>query len=130
MFKNYFIFIISVISLLSSLILQYILKIEPCNLCWYQRIFLFPIPFLSYININQNSELLKKCIKLFSIIGLTIAFIHLIIQTFNINLTSCSFETTNCSSSQYLFDFIPIPLLSILIFSIILISLTNFKKKC
>jgi len=54
--KNYFlVFIISMISILSAVYIEFVLKINPCTLCIYQRIpyiFSIFICFLGYYNNN------------------------------------------------------------------------------
>ncbi|HDX9707084.1 TPA: disulfide bond formation protein B, partial [Bacillus thuringiensis] len=37
---------VSFIATCGSLYLSEILKFEPCNLCWYQRIFMYPLVIL------------------------------------------------------------------------------------
>lgn len=38
--------VISVIATLSALFIGEIMGKIPCNLCWYQRIFMFPLPII------------------------------------------------------------------------------------
>lgn len=42
----YFAWVISLIGLLASLYFGEMLHYEPCRLCWYQRIFFFPLAFI------------------------------------------------------------------------------------
>ena len=44
-------FLISVVATFGSLFFSEIMNFIPCSLCWYQRIFMYPLVFLFLINL-------------------------------------------------------------------------------
>lgn len=48
--------VISLFGLFLSLFVGEILEVEPCNLCWYQRIALFPLTILLGIAAYKQDE--------------------------------------------------------------------------
>lgn len=115
----------SVISLSFSKIFGFI----PCELCWYQRILMYPLVIVIFITIYINDHKEKYYILPFSILGLLISFYHILIQ----KIPSLS-QISTCTGSvpchiDYLnwFDFITIPMLSFV--SFLFISILTFLKK-
>ena len=56
--KNFYliILIISMISIISALYIEYILQYEPCKLCIYQRLPYMAAIFISFIGFNYSSN--------------------------------------------------------------------------
>ena len=48
------IFIVSLIAILGSLYFSEIRLYEPCEMCWYQRILMYPLVLLSFIGLIKN----------------------------------------------------------------------------
>ena len=44
-------FLIASIASLGSLFFSEVMKFVPCSMCWYQRIFMYPLVFIFLINI-------------------------------------------------------------------------------
>lgn len=129
--ENYisFILIISAIATIGSLTLSEILNFSPCKLCWYQRIFMYPIAVISFIALIFNESRIKKYILSLSIIGLLIAGYHILLQ-FLPNIFECSDEVAKCSAVQFAsYGYITIPVMAFTAFLlIILVSLFGREK--
>ncbi len=127
----FFSFLISLIATLGSLFFSEIMNFVPCSLCWYQRIFMYPLVFIFLINLLYPDRSVFKYSFPLVIIGLFISIYHnlLILKIIPENLSPCV-SGVPCSV-DYLnyFGFITIPLLSFMAFLIIFILLTLYKKQ-
>lgn len=127
----FFSFLISLIATLGSLFFSEIMNFVPCSLCWYQRIFMYPLVFIFLINLLYPDRSVFKYSFPLVIIGLVISIYHnlLILKIIPENLSPCV-SGVPCSV-DYLnyFGFITIPLLSFMAFLIIFILLTLYKKQ-
>jgi disulfide bond formation protein DsbB len=120
--------IISLLAVFSSIYISEILMLPPCDLCWYQRILLFPMPLLIIVSIFKNDLTIKYYLRSLALIGIGIASYHYIIQFVHVESTFCGLES-NCSSVQLEFlGFITIPFLSLITFIIIFISTVFIKN--
>lgn len=103
---------ISLSGLLGSLYVSEILNIPPCDLCWWQRIFMFTMPiiaFLSFLIEDRNSI---YYLQTFSTIGFAIATYQYIIQTIGVKSPFCS-SNVDCTTVHFEFlGFITLPFLS------------------
>ncbi len=109
----FFAFIISLFATLGSLFFSEIMHFIPCSLCWYQRIFMYPLVFIFLINLLYPDDKVFKYSFPLVIIGLFISIYHnlLILKIIPETLSPC-ISGVPCSV-DYLnyFGFITIPLL-------------------
>ena len=126
-----FAFVFSLIATLGSLFYSEILKFQPCILCWYQRIFMYPQPILLYLAIFRNERVLKPYLLAMNVIGFVIASYHYLLQRFPYELPGpCSAVGASVSCIKgysFHYGYISIPLMAWTIFlvNIILISLSK-----
>lgn len=124
-------FLTSLIATLGSLFFSEIMNFIPCSLCWYQRIFMYPLVLLFLINLLYPDDKIFKYSFPLVILGLLISVYHnlLIYKVIPENLSPCV-QGVPCSI-DYLnwFGFITIPLLSFFAYTIIFILLILFKRK-
>lgn len=123
--KNAFsiIFAQSLVGMLGSLYFSEIMNIQPCILCWYQRIALYPIVLISAMAIWFSDTKAYRYILGLASIGGVIGVYHnllayrIIPQTFE----RCRFGVP--CTEQYInwFGFITIPLLSLVAYVVIII---------
>ena len=128
--KNYlsFGFLIAASALIGSLFLSEILHFPPCDLCWYQRSFMYPQAFLFGVALWKGDRGVDKYILPLSIVGLVIAVYHYIGQL-NPLILPCTNAAVSCADKQFeLLGFITIPFMSGAAF-LSLILLTLIKKK-
>lgn len=113
------IFGLALIATLGSLYFSEIRGYEPCELCWYQRIIMYPIVVISGIAIYQKNARIALTTLVFSGIGVLTSGYHYAIQKIDFfgerapecGLVSCTGEYIN-----YL-GFITIPFLALVAFS-------------
>ncbi len=127
----FFAFLTSLVATLGSLFFSEIMNFVPCSLCWYQRIFMYPLVFIFLLNLLYPDKMVFKYSFPLVIIGLFVSIYHnlLILKIIPEKLSPC-ISGIPCSV-DYLnyFGFITIPLLSFLAFFIIFISLIAYKTR-
>ncbi|MGE6553054.1 disulfide oxidoreductase [Bacillus mycoides] len=127
--RLHFAWFIALFSTVISLSFSKIFGFIPCELCWYQRILMYPLVFIIFITIYKNDKNDKSYILPFSVLGLLISFYHILIQKIPVlsEIMPCT-ESIPCNA-DYLnwYGFITIPMLSFTSFLFITI-LTSLKK--
>ena len=127
----FFAFLISLISTLGSLFFSEIMNFIPCSLCWYQRIFMYPLVFLFLMNILFPDDKIFKYAFPLVVVGLIISIYHnlLMFKIIPEKLSPC-ISGVPCSV-DYInwFGFITIPLLSFFSYTIVFILLIMYKKE-
>lgn len=123
-FKQYGVFlawIISVTATLCSLYFSEIAHFAPCNLCWYQRIFMYPLSLILGVATYREDRTIFTYAFPLTLVGGSISLFHYLEQKIPVLRTvipchidvPCSFDHLN------LLGFITIPLLSFFAFVLI-----------
>lgn len=122
-----FSFLIATVATIVSLIYSEIILLAPCNLCWYQRVFIYPLSIMFLIALIKKDSRVRIYALPLAVIGVLIALYHYIIQMFNLS-SFCDITSAVPCSTRYVFEFgyITIPLMSLTAF--IMITLLNLKK--
>ncbi len=124
-------FLVSLVATLGSLFFSEIMNFIPCSLCWYQRIFMYPLVAIFLINILYPDDKVFKYAFPITFIGWLISFYHnlLMFKIIPEKLSPCV-QGIPCSV-DYLnwFGFITIPLLSFFSYTTILILMIVLKKE-
>ncbi len=108
-------------SMVGSLFFSEVLKLPPCILCWYQRIFMYPLVFIIGVGIIKKDKHLPLYVLPLSIIGGLIALFHSLLQWKVIPdaIAPCA-QGVSCTTVQInLLGFITIPSMSLAAFLII-----------
>jgi disulfide bond formation protein DsbB len=121
--------VISASAMMASLTLSEVLGFAPCQLCWYQRISMYPVAVISFIALITNDKI-KKYVLTLSVIGMLVSIYHVLLQMFP-TILECNDETAKCSAVQFAqFGYITIPVMSLTAFLlIVLVSLFSVSKK-
>ena len=128
----YFNFGVSLLSMIVSLIFSDYMKLPPCPLCWYQRIFMYSLVFVIPTGILIRDQKLSYYTAVLSFMGGLIALYHNLLY-FNIiseSLHVCT-EALSCKSRQLqVFGFLSIPLMSLVAFVVIFVlSMRSMKNE-
>ena len=115
-----------------SVFFSYVLEYEPCVLCWYQRICLFPLIFIFAAGLFPvfDKSVIKYALPLTIAGGLT-ALYHTLLYAGIIpeNIQPCS-QGVSCTEKYIeLFGFISIPMMSFFAFSILTALLIILKRR-
>ncbi|MDL4839848.1 disulfide oxidoreductase [Aquibacillus rhizosphaerae] len=122
-FALYFAWVVSIIATLGSLYFSEIRGFIPCELCWYQRIFMYPLTLILGIGTFQNDPSIRKFVLPMAIIGWCISLFHFLEQKVPgfAAIKPCA-NGVPCSS-EYInwLGFITIPFLALTAFSLIIV---------
>lgn len=121
-----FMWVVSLAATMGSLFFSEIRHYEPCELCWIQRIFMYPLVLILGIAYVQKNARIAVTTATFSIIGGAISLYHYGLQKVSFlseNAPSCG--RVSCTGEYInIFGFITIPFLALTAF--ILIAITSF----
>ncbi len=113
-------FVITLGATLGSLYYSVIAQFEPCNLCWWQRIFMYPLPVLYAVHLARRDHTDKNIIyETFALggIGAAIALFHYWGQMFQNSILPCPTVGLACASTPFLeYGYVTIPMMSLSIF--------------
>ncbi|UOY92465.1 disulfide oxidoreductase [Ectobacillus sp. JY-23] len=130
--RNYTLYMawfVSVTAVLGSLYFSEVRGFIPCELCWYQRIMMYPLAiFLGIATIYQDTRIKKYALPL-SIIGGSISIFHYMMQKIpGFAAIKPCVQGVPCTG-QYInwLGFITIPFLALVAFTLITILLLLTK---
>ena len=118
-------------STLGSLFFSEIMDLPPCALCWYQRVFMFPLVIILLIGLFPVDKNIVRYALPLALAGWGFALYHYLLYSGFIpeNIQPCS-QGVSCSEVYLdLFGFLTIPMLSLLSFSIINALLLIFRRR-
>ncbi len=123
--------LIALVSTLGALFSSEIMGLEPCLLCWYQRIAMFPLALmLALALLPFDARIVRYALPL-ALFGAAVALYHtlLIWGVVPKDLVPCG-QGPSCSEVKFeLLGFVTLPLLSLTAFSIIVILLWILKSR-
>ena len=124
--KQFFLYlswVVSVVATLGSLYFSEIQGFIPCELCWYQRILMYPLALILGIATFNSDFTVKKYVLPMTIIGWFISLFHYLQQKVPgfANIKPCT-NGVPCNT-EYInwLSFITIPFLALTAFSLIII---------
>ncbi len=122
--------IVSITATLGSLFYSEVMNFVPCSLCWYQRIFMYPLPIILGLAVYHNELAIKKYILSLASIGWLIALYQVLLQKIPAMkaLEPCK-QGIPCSVDYVnYFGFITIPMMSLAAFTLIILLVWRVKK--
>lgn len=128
--------VVASFAVIGSLFFSNVLGYVPCELCWFQRIFMYPLVPLFVTALIVNDEKVYRYAFFPVIIGLAIALFHNVIY-YRANFgphptifTACTVQGASCTA-KYIewFGFITIPLLSGIAFALLLGGLLLLRSR-
>ena len=130
-FLLYIAWVVSLVAMFGSLYFSEIKGYIPCELCWYQRIFMYPLTLILGIGTFQNDSSVKKFVLPLALVGGSISLMHYLeqkIPSFG-GIKPCV-SGVPCSA-QYInwFGFITIPFLALVAFVMITCCMLFIKSK-
>lgn len=112
--------VIAVASVLGSMYYSHIAGFEPCSLCWWQRVFLFPQVVLIGMALVRRERNIVPYLFALSLIGIAIAGYNQYLQFGGDPLIPCApGEAADACSKRYIFElgYMTIPMMSLASFS-------------
>ncbi len=122
-------FLVALFSTLGSLFYSQIAGFEPCDLCWFQRIFMYPgVVLLGLALLKKDSRIVDYMLSL-SVIGFLISLYHNYIY-YGGNGSSCQVFGRGVSCvKRYVFEFgyVTIPMMAATSFLLVIVCLLLHK---
>ena len=117
----YFCWLIALISTFGSLFFSEVMGLIPCELCWYQRLFMFPLAVILPAGLHPLDLRVVRYALLLAVIGLLFTLFHCLLFYGFIpeSLQPCHRGISCADDSMILMGFLPIPLLSLAAFILI-----------
>jgi disulfide bond formation protein DsbB len=115
--------IVTLTATLGSLFYSEIAGFEPCKLCWFQRIMMYPMALISLKAFIDRDQHAKKYLRLLSLVGISISLYHYCLQLGILPSGSCSIVGASVSCSKVFvmaFGYITIPLMALTAFALII----------
>lgn len=127
----YLAWLVSLTATLGSLYFSEIREFVPCELCWIQRIFMYPLTILLGIAVFTDDRAVRKYVLPLTTIGGSVSLYHYLVQKVPgfAEIQPCA-QGVPCSG-QYInwLGFITIPFLALTAFTLITILMWNVKKR-
>ncbi|WP_047982408.1 MULTISPECIES: disulfide oxidoreductase [Ornithinibacillus] len=126
----YLAWLVSVIATLGSLYFSEIRGFIPFELCWYQRILMYPLSLLLGIATFQNELSIRKYVLPMAIIGWSISLYHYLEQKVPSFAAIKPFANSFPCSAEYInwLGFITIPFLTLVAFTLIIVFMLSIKR--
>jgi len=131
MITPYIALIQAILATLTSLYFSEIRHFPPCVLCWYQRIFMYPLIIILVVGILKRDKNLPFYVLPLSISGMVIAIYHNLLY-YNVlpeSVAPCRLGVSCTTQFVQLFGFATIPLMSLTAFVIITILMIIVKNQ-
>ena len=123
-------FIVALVAMLGSLTYSDILLYEPCKLCWFQRICMYPLVVLLGLGLIRKDSDVSFYALILAILGAPIAFYHYLVQL-GLVKAGCSTVGYSVSCAKYFtmsFGYITIPMMALTAFAMIIAFLALYRK--
>jgi disulfide bond formation protein DsbB len=111
--------VVAIVATAGSLYFSEVLGLIPCELCWYQRILMYPLVLVLGVAALENRSGVYRTALPLSVLGIAIAAYHSWLQISG-SSGACSIGV-GCAAVQYRFLGLSVPNLSLIAF--VLISL-------
>lgn len=121
--------LLSLSAIVSSLVYSEIIGYPPCLFCWWARVFFYPqFVFFAIALWKKDRGILKYSLGL-TVLGLCVSTYHYIIETVGFSPLPCEVGGVSCLSRYvYEFGFITIPLMGLIGFLALFLSLLVTKR--
>lgn len=127
-----FSFIVVAISVVGSLSYSDILLLEPCKLCWYQRIFMYPQFIILGLALIIKDARASFYTLILSMLGAPIALYHYLLQRGVVEAGCSVVGNYSVSCSQYFklnLGYITIPMMAFTAFLMIITFLMLYRNR-
>jgi len=126
-------FIASLLATIGSLMYSDVLGYEPCKLCWFQRIFMYPqVIILGFMIWKKNKDLYIPSIILSSL-GAIIAAYHYVSQIgwnpLDLECASIGYAVSCAKMFTMQFGFITIPFMALSVF-LLIVTVLLLDRSC
>lgn len=125
-------FAVALASVTGSLVLSEIAHLPPCDLCWYQRIVMYPQVVLLGLALLKKNPTARLQSIIFSSIGAAIAIYHIFLQLGIKEIVPCSTRVlaVPCGQVNFLaFGYVTIPVMALTGFVLLLALMALWRPR-
>lgn len=125
----WFAWTVAAVATVGSLVYSEVAHFNPCRLCWFQRIFMYPLAIVLFVGAIRKEIVARYYALPLSLIGLAISVYHYLVQVFP-SWEGSSCDPLNPCSARYVevFGFISIPFMAGAGFTLISVLLLFYVK--
>jgi disulfide bond formation protein DsbB len=126
-----FTFLIATGATLGSLFYSEIAGFEPCKLCWFQRLFMYPQMFMLGVALWKKDESVLRYSIVLSLVGAAIALYHYLLQLGIAPAVPCAAvgQSADCSQRFVMeMGYVTIPMMSLTVFALMLVCAISQRK--
>ncbi|MGV3487329.1 MAG: disulfide oxidoreductase [Tuberibacillus sp.] len=125
----YFAWVVSLVATLGSLYFSEIAGFEPCKLCWFQRICMYPLTVFLGVACFRNDKKVPAYVLPLTIIGGLISILHISEQKLGLFKGMCTVGVPCSGEYIHWFGFVTIPMLALTAFILITIAMVIELRK-
>jgi disulfide bond formation protein DsbB len=116
---------------LGSLFFSVVMDLPPCSLCWYQRVFMFPLVVVLSMGLFPFDPKVVRYALPLSAAGTVVALYHMLLQAGVIpeSAAPCSQGVSCADVDMLVFGFASIPVLSLLAFGAVTAFLITLWRR-
>lgn len=125
-------------AIVMSLIFQYAYLLTVCPLCWYQRIFMYPLAVLFGLALyRKEEEGIAPYALALSVVGMFIALYHSFLQYYTLIVGSepgipcgATINEVSCAEVSWVqFDYLTFPVIAVTVFAVFIALILLVQKK-
>jgi disulfide bond formation protein DsbB len=123
-------FLVSALATGGSLFLSEIANFVPCELCWFQRIFMYPLAITTFLAALFNDHRIARYLLPLPVLGACVSIYHLLVENGVVEQTqACLISAPGGCATKWIdrFGYMTIPTLAltafVLIFALLLFAL-------
>lgn len=122
--------LVALVASVGSLMYSEVIGFEPCRLCWFQRIAMYPMAVVLLVGAIRREAAVKFYALPLSLVGLGISIWHYLIQTFPSLSEGASCDPSVPCSARYVdvFGFVSIPFMAGAGFTLISVLLLLYVR--
>lgn len=123
-------FLLTLLASFMTLVYSDYLGIEPCPLCWWQRVFLYPQVILFGMAAWKNDFYIAEYSIILSIFGAGVALYQHVLQIFPSSGLPCPATGASCAQ-RFLFEFgyVTYPLLAFTLFAFLFVTMIIVRSR-
>jgi len=116
---------VAVGSMLASLFYSLVAGFPPCDLCWYQRIFMYSSAVVLLSAVIKKDTRVAPYVLLLSVIGAAISGYHNVVSYGGVRSVCSILNTSVSCTKRYVFEFgyITIPMMALTAFALVIVLL-------
>jgi disulfide bond formation protein DsbB len=124
-------FLVAATATLGSLFFSEVMQLPPCSLCWFQRIFMFPLPLVLLVGLLPYDPRVGRYALPLALGGLGIAVWHTLLYVGVLPETAAPCrQGVPCARPTFaLFGVLSIPVLSLLAFTLLTVLLALHRRE-